>query len=71
MLDDKYKHIKVNYKSDRCVKCSCKLDDGNSPWSICFDPEWIHNCWGGDTHKYCGLLCQACAENILAKGVQK
>ena len=62
---DKYKDIEGNYDSGRCAMCSCKLKCGDSPWSICFDPEWRHNCWGGDSHQYRGRLCQACAEELL------
>lgn len=35
------------------------------PWSICYDPEWKRNTWGGETHEYRGWLCQACAERLL------
>ena len=52
-------------REDRCVVCRNKLEDGDSPWSICFDPEWKRNCWGGDSHEYRALLCQGCAENMI------
>lgn len=59
-----YLDIKTR-ESDKCVICHRLLDGGDSPWSICFDPYWKHNCWGGDTHEYKALLCQDCVDKLL------
>lgn len=49
----------------RCILCHNDLPDGDSPWSICYDPEWKRNVWGGDTHEYIAMLCESCAKEII------
>jgi hypothetical protein len=41
-----------------CIKCKCEMNNGAH--TICFDPEWERNVWGGDTHKILGWLCGEC-----------
>ena len=48
----------------KCVLCDKPIEAGHSPFSICYDPEWEHNVWGGDTHESLGLLCVQCGEKI-------
>lgn len=47
-----------------CCSCGAKFDY-LSPWSVCYDPEYKRNVWGGDTHLMRGYLCQACAKKLL------
>ena len=63
-----YSDIKTKDDFNKCVWCREKLND--SPWSICYDPLWKRNVWGGDSHKYKALLCQDCASELL-KSVAK
>ena len=42
---------------DRCLICGKKIPD-DSPYSVCFDPDYKRNVWGGDSHQYIGLLCE-------------
>jgi hypothetical protein len=42
-----------------------KSQGARSPWSVCFDPSYRENVWGGDTHEIKGYLCQDCAETLL------
>lgn len=60
-----YADIKRSSIDGNCIICKKELLGQDSPWSICYDSEWKHNSWGGDTHKYKALLCQDCAEEIL------
>ena len=48
-----------------CIICKKELSGKDSPWSICYDPAWKRNVWGGDSHEYRALLCQDCAEKLL------
>ena len=43
--------IKVDSQIDQCGICGCVLEGGDSPWSICFDPHWEGDMWGGDLIK--------------------
>lgn len=61
-----YKDLPEVMKTDRCSLCDSVLDDGDSPWSICYDPLLKLNIWGGDTHEYRAFLCQECAEKLLS-----
>jgi hypothetical protein len=49
----------------RCLVCGEKLTD--SALSICFDPQWKHNVWGGDTHETISYLHETCIEKLIAK----
>ncbi len=51
-----------------CVVCGTVLGIDGSPWSICYDEEYEHNIWGGDSHEYRAYLCQNCATNLILKG---
>lgn len=62
-----YKDIEVHENLGACHVCDKLLKNADSPWSICFDPFWKTNVWGGDSHIIKALLCQECAEHILAK----
>lgn len=49
---------------NRCLICG--VDTGEAtPWSLCYDPSWKTNVWGGDTHEHRGALCPSCATNII------
>lgn len=37
-------------------------------YTICYDPEWKRNIWGGDTHKEIGLICRDCGEKLRETG---
>lgn len=67
--DDGYEDIGTSEAtmSKQCHICDANLPGGDSPWSICFDPKWKENVWGGDTHEYRAILCQQCAERIVLK----
>lgn len=69
-MEKEYKDIKTKL-SNNCTLCNCSLKNNDSPWSICYDSEWRHNSWGGDTHEFRGLLCQNCVEKLLIKKVQE
>lgn len=60
-----YKDIPTLLKDETCSVCSTPLKDGDSPWSVCFDPLWKDNVWGGDSHEIRAVICQECAERIL------
>lgn len=50
-----------------CILCGHALtndtqaEDGvNRAFSVCSDPCWRNNVWGGDTHKILGYICLKC-----------
>ncbi len=54
-------------KLDCCFFCRGRVDERlGTPYSICYDPEWRVNIWGGDTHRYLAYICEACA---LSRGL--
>ena len=61
-----YKDIKTDFSMSICKLCKKKLLNNSSPWSLCYDPQYKINIWGGDTHEYRGILCQECAEKLLS-----
>ena len=54
---------------ERCIICKIELDDKGTPYSVCYDPEFEHNVWGGDSHEYVGYLCKSCFDG-LKEGVE-
>lgn len=52
-----------------CLLCGDPIED--SPFSVCYDPEWEHNVWGGDTHETIGLLCSPCGEKVAPVSLRK
>lgn len=50
-----------------CVYCEQPL--GESPFTICYDPAWRENVWGGDTHAPTGWLCLPCGEGLSEPGL--
>lgn len=60
-----YQDIDNEDEKNKCVRCGSELHGGHSPWSICFDPYWQENVWGGDSHETRGMFCQVCAEKII------
>ena len=55
-----------------CVICGEKLNHIlGGPWSICFDPMWEKNCWGGDTHEIVGYICEGCITEMKIERVRK
>ena len=60
-----YKDIETDCNMTVCHLCKKDLSKISSPWSICYDPYYKENIWGGDSHEYRALLCQDCAEKLL------
>ena len=53
---------------ERCLICGKEISpDGGSPYSVCYDPAWEYNVWGGDSHEYIGYLCWDCGEKLKTK----
>lgn len=65
MSEEVFRDIETRDSMDACHLCGKRMKD--SPWSICYDPFYSQNSWGGDTHEYKALLCQKCAEGLLLK----
>lgn len=65
-----YNDLPEKQKEGCCSLCDAPLEGHSSPWSICFDPSWEGNVWGGDTHEYRAVLCQECAEKLLTQDVE-
>lgn len=65
-----FKDLPEKMHDDCCSLCGAELDNGFSPWSICFDPFFDRNLWGGDSHEYRALLCQECAEKLLGQNAK-
>ena len=51
------------YKS-HCLFCKKTLNDKHTAYSVCYDPCWKENVWGGDSHQYIGYLCDECGEEM-------
>ncbi len=64
MTQGGYSNLPSAPSMDVCCQCNAPLHGGDSPWSVCFDPCYKSNVWGGDTHEVCGLLCQKCAASV-------
>jgi hypothetical protein len=64
-LDINFADVRVGELKKTCTRCDAALADWRSPWTICYDPMWENNVWGGDSHEYRGFLCQKCAEDLL------
>lgn len=48
-------------------KCGiCLSAVAHGPVSICYDPHWEINIWGGDSHRYICAMCDACFQKMLA-----
>ena len=59
-----YKDIEFDSSDKVCCSCGIKLEEGESPWNVSYDPEYKVNVWGGDTYEFKGSLCQSCAESL-------
>ena len=52
------------------MKCPlCKKNDcpEEGPFSICFDPDWRRNVWGGETHYYMCQICNECGDELAVQ----
>lgn len=50
---------------NRCIICSKVLTNRETPWTLCYDPAYKRNVWGGDTYEVKGELCPMCATHLL------
>lgn len=55
-----------------CLKCLKEIE-GKSPYSLCFDPDYVGNTWGGDSHDYIGFFCVECGDELkmFAEKIEK
>jgi hypothetical protein len=52
-------------EKDKCLLCDEILtEEGTSPYSLCYDPSYKTNCWGGDSHDYIGFFCRKCGKKL-------
>jgi hypothetical protein len=51
-----------------CFICHKRIS--NSSWSVCYDPEYKHNVWGGDSHQYVSYIHDKCVKKILKEAEQ-
>lgn len=50
---------------DVCLNCGKTFTEKwQTPWSICYDPSYKTNVWGGDSHEYIGYLCGRCGRKF-------
>lgn len=47
-----------------CLVCGKDIYKKGTPWTLCFDPEFERNVWGGDTHDYIGYFCTECGPKV-------
>jgi predicted RNA-binding Zn-ribbon protein involved in translation (DUF1610 family) len=53
---------------ERCLVCRKDITNKNgSPYSVCYDPHWETNVWGGDSHKHVGYLCENCGKKLVLR----
>lgn len=61
---------KIIESEDHCKTCFIcdkkpkKKGRNWSPYSVCYDPMYKKNTWGGDSHEYVGLLCDDCMRTL-------
>ena len=46
-----------------CPICK-KPTEEDGPFSLCFDPVWRGNMWGGDSHEYVCFVCEDCGRRV-------
>ena len=46
-----------------CVICDTPVGAGGA-YSVCVDPMWKENSWGGDSHHVVGRVCHWCGEKL-------
>lgn len=49
-----------------CLICEQTLT-GPTRHSVCDDPQFAENMWGGDSHRIIGYLCDECGERMQGK----
>ena len=49
-------------KQNLCPLCMKRIRD-HAGWTLCADPSWPTNCWGGDTMHCIAIVHPSCALN--------
>lgn len=46
-----------------CLVCGRNIE-GQTGWTLCYDPMYLTNVWGGDTHDVMGNICMECGPKV-------